>query len=339
MQFVPSKRAGFYNLSISGFLFKKNKSTETSIYYVCTERNCSSRVVINIDKTRIIKPPEPHNHSCKFEHFERYALRERMIQAIIDEPTKNLHEVYQEEIEDSGNSENVPTFASFKTTLYRARQSAMPPIPETVQDIHFEGEWDRTKSRKRFLLHQDDSMVIFATRLFCEKLTLSEVIICDGTFRSAPRPFLQLYVIFGVFDGRKIPLVWSFLSDKSSYTYVTMFNVIKERCCSLGVAFSPSQILSDYESGFLKACQLVFPEAQKMGCYFHYTQSIYKRIQRLGLAYSYRFNEKLRLFVRRIFCLAYLPIGLVRINYTRLRESPKTARLIAKKPKLKQFLT
>ena len=36
--------------------------------------------------------------------------------------------------------------------------------------------------------------------LFCETLTFSEVIICDGTFRSAPRLFLQLYVIFrGIF--------------------------------------------------------------------------------------------------------------------------------------------
>ena len=225
-----------------------------------------------------MKHPDPHNHPCKFEHIERNALRERMVQDIIDEPTKGLHEVYENIIENSGNIENVPTYASLKSTIYRARQSAMPPIPDRACDILFEGDWAQTKSGKMFVLHQSNSMVIFATRFFCENLTSSEVIICDGTFRTAPRPFLQLYVIFGVFDGRKIPLVWSFLENKTSSTYVTMFNVIKERCSSLGVSFVPNKILSDYESGFLKACELSFPEAKKMGCYFHYTQSLYKRI-------------------------------------------------------------
>ena len=42
-----------------------------------------------------MKHPEPHNHSCKFDHIERNALRERMIQDPISEPTKGLHEVYE----------------------------------------------------------------------------------------------------------------------------------------------------------------------------------------------------------------------------------------------------
>ena len=37
-------------------------------------------------------------------------------------PTKGLHEVFENVIENSGNIENVPTYAILKSTIYKARQ-------------------------------------------------------------------------------------------------------------------------------------------------------------------------------------------------------------------------
>ena len=45
-----------------------------------------------------------------------------MVQDIIDEPKKGLHEVFENVIQNSENIENVPTYATLKSTIYKARQ-------------------------------------------------------------------------------------------------------------------------------------------------------------------------------------------------------------------------
>ena len=52
-----------------------------------------------------------------------------------------------------------------------------------------------------------------------ERLTSCEIILCEGTVRTAPDPYLNIYIIFGDFKNCKIPLVFALLTGKTSDHY------------------------------------------------------------------------------------------------------------------------
>ena len=70
-------------------------------------------------------------------------------------------------------------------------------------------------------------MIVLATADNMELLAASDILYMDGTFKSAPRIFSQLYSIRGVSYGRVVPLVYCLLADKSRATYYKLFGILK----------------------------------------------------------------------------------------------------------------
>ena len=264
-----------------------------------------------------------------------------MLNEAAKNPTKTRREIYENELINwNSDDENYPNFVQVRSALYRARKKVMPPIPKTIQEIRFSGEWDNTKTGKVFLFLQeeDPGLVAFSTRFFMENLSDCDAIIADGTFRSAPTPFAQLYVIFGIFDGCKIALLFAFLTGKTSNHYVCLLSAIKERCKKIGKAFNPCFVLSDYEKGFISAVSQCLPSATHYGCYFHFTQAVYRRVQLYGLSRVYRFKENVRFLIRQLFCLPYLPKSLVVETFEKLIASNEIVKMKLKYPKLQDLI-
>ncbi len=55
--------------------------------------------------------------------------------------------------------------------------------------------------------------------------------------------------------------------------------------------------------------QLHIPNAQISGCFFHFSQNIYRRIQREGLQVEYQQNANFALQARMVPALAFVPIA------------------------------
>ena len=51
-------------------------------------------------------------------------------------------------------------------------------------------------------------------------------VLCDGTFKACPIPYYQLYVMVGLWENQFLPLVFCFLSGKTTYHYRKVFQVI-----------------------------------------------------------------------------------------------------------------
>ncbi|KAL8586094.1 hypothetical protein ACOMHN_065438 [Nucella lapillus] len=69
--------------------------------------------------------------------------------------------------------------------------------------------------------------------------------------------------------------------------------------------FHPTIIQTDFEQAVLQACRIVFPQSSLRGCFFHFSQSIWRKVQNLGLTTAYRDDPEVRDIVR---LLAVLPI-------------------------------
>ena len=81
----------------------------------------------------------------------------------------------------------------------------------------------------------------------------------------------------------------------------------------------------------------VFPESRHIGCYFHFTQALIKKLRSLGLITGYRFNQMFKKQMRKIFALAFLPVALVRNCYRIFANLPKFLALKARYPELQKF--
>ncbi len=50
--------------------------------------------------------------------------------------------------------------------------------------------------------------------------------------------------------------------------------------------------MTDFEHALRQAIQLSFPGARVKGCYYHYTQALWRKVQTLGLQVEYSENKK-----------------------------------------------
>ncbi len=91
--------------------------------------------------------------------------------------------------------------------------------------MNFNGEWAQTFKGEQFQLVEDgvgdDKVTMFATGDNLSRLAEAETIYIDGTFRTCPCLFYQIFTIHAATNGRHIPLVYCLLPNKRQETYTS----------------------------------------------------------------------------------------------------------------------
>ena len=222
-------------------------------------------------------------------------------------PLRQLYSEYCHQPAVINSTAPIPSFESCRTQMHRARQQVMPPVPSTRADIDLSGEWSLTHQGASFLLHQDEDLVIFTTDDNLQRLAASNTIFMDGTFRSYPVLFKQLYSIHGMYRDHVVPLVYCLLKDMRRATYYQILELIKRRLADLDLTLEPTTVISDFEKALVPTIRTQLPTSQHHGCLFHFSQAIWKRVQLLGLTTLYHSNHAVRDFIRKILALPFLP--------------------------------
>lgn len=94
------------------------------------------------------------------------------------------------------------------------------------------------------------------------------------------------------------------MSKKTRILYDLVFAALKELLPSnLNVV----AVLTDFEAALSNSLGEVFPEASRSGYWFHFTQAIFRRVQREGLAIRYRDDRNFRTWVKSVMALSLLP--------------------------------
>ena len=104
----------------------------------------------------------------------------------------------------------------------------------------------------------------------------------DGTFSTAPLLFEQLYTLHVVQYNTVVPVVYALLSNKTRDTYTKFIHALK----ILQPGLRPQQLMCDFEQAALQAFSNEFPGIQTTGCFFHLSQSVWRRVQTEGLKVS-----------------------------------------------------
>jgi hypothetical protein len=306
-------------LAYNDYLFSRNRKYKNTLYWRCVEKTCSvflhASVFVqpNVD-IPLLREPLAHNHQpCPEDIQERHVIAQ-MIDVVSKDPCAPVRNAY--DIVTAGPSVTDATFpfSSVVSLLNRRRSEFFPPIPEGLLDVKIEHEWADTWKRERFLslLENNWGLAVFMTNKDCKLLLQCDTVFIDGTFRTAPHPYTQLLTVHGLFRGSVVPLCFSLVCGKTTAQYRQIFQHIIHRVRTVcHRRWAPATVICDFEIGLITALETELPSTRIRGCYFHYTQSLWRKVSSLGLVKHYRGNgrrsREIKKIVQKLMSIGYLP--------------------------------
>lgn len=237
-------------------------------------------------------------------------VKRKAVEDICERPSKVINRVLLE-----GDGECALTsqdHANIRRNVHHARSKEMPRLPTCLFDLHLALEaYTRTVTSKNenFLLVNDvdANIVMFGTAQNLRFLCSCESIFVDGTFRTAPKLFTQIFIVHGFKNSNYVPLLFCLLPDKAEKSYATAFHHILQESNKLSLFFAPAKVYADFEVSIHNAVSQKLVYSETRGCRFHLGQSWWRRIQKLGLAATYKENESEDgKFLKLLFGLPFL---------------------------------
>ncbi|CAF1522074.1 unnamed protein product, partial [Adineta ricciae] len=218
-----------------------------------------------------------------------------------------IKKIYDEEIFkakfDQETLACVPLAEQIQPGLNQAQRKLTPVLPTTISFDIPDG-YHNTTSGETFLISdklfsRKKRMLAFGSPRQLQLLFESSMIFLDGTFLSTPPFFEQVFTIHGL----------KFDCELNSITV------------SMGMVWKPERMMSDFEVGLIPAISTEFPKSIHSCCFFRYQQSLYRRIQSLGLATAYSNDELVRNYRRKLTVLPLLPVDKVESSFYHLRTT------------------
>ncbi|XP_028158672.1 uncharacterized protein LOC114351596 [Ostrinia furnacalis] len=191
----------------------------------------------------------------------------------------------------------IPPLKSIKNTLYRSRNVSVQMEKIAFKDL---AEVKVPEKFLDFLLadysYEGKRILVFASKKNRVIMSQGKDFMGDGTFKSCPIPFMQLYTLHCDIGSTTqathiIPVAYALLSDKSTETYEILFCLIKSQIPQ----WEPITFKTDFEMAAINAIISVFPSVIRKGCYFHYTQAVWKKGTDLKLTKNKRTRRQVAL--------------------------------------------
>jgi hypothetical protein len=275
--------------------YKKNNA---NVCWRCTIKYCKAR--LETQNGSVVKEIGDHMHAESVTNHSTTALRlackRKATEDISERPSKIIRSVIESGgVINAEDSVTVRDVVNCRASMYRQRRKQYGTLPQSMSStIQILRQMPITTHKKEdFLMFCEeysaaDGMVIFTTSTNLRTLAACDTVLMDGTFRSCPRFFMQLYTIFGYANNCYLPLVYALLCNKEQSTYERFLHTVIQQCVSMNLVFKPVVILTDFEKSAMNAIRLLFDESQLHGCRFHLGQSWWRHIQNLGLSTEYK---------------------------------------------------
>ena len=115
------------------------------------------------------------------------------------------------------------------------------------------------------------------------------------------------------------------------YTYV--LDAIKGHIRRLtGREWLPDELMCDFKQALISSIETELPLSQIDGCYFHFIQSLRKKVGDLGLINPYRNYAILKSVIRKLMAMGFLPLNFITGTFHILSTSYLTRRLMITYP-------
>lgn len=92
-------------------------------------------------------------------------------------------------------------------------------------------------------------------------------------------------------------------------------------CAKKNMILKPRYVLLDYEKAVINSVKDVLPETECFGCYFHFTQSLIRRLNDSGLKNDYSNDVSIFMAIKKLQALTFLPSDRIIDAYLELKPS------------------
>jgi hypothetical protein len=314
----PVSQRNNKKLVFEGFIYSMHRGDEHKTSWRCErfQKGCRGRAVSQ-GETVIVTQPHNDHLPCT-QKCERAVFDGRVRTA-----ARGTHDAPRAVVNEClvGVSDAtiaiIPKIVNIEQKVSRARKRQRDqhaPIPHNLASIVIPESLraTRTAVSEDFLMADtgaDDAerIIIFASRTDLARLMQCSIWLADATFKVSPEMYAQLWVIHGMYENRVLPFVYSLLPNKRESTYTRALQLILDGIDACGEANSrPTAVIIDFEKAEENAFRKCIPGALIHGCFFHFTQAIWRKIQNLGMHLRYgtdaNYNQMLKKFTALAFC-------------------------------------
>uniref|UniRef100_A0A2S2NXU0 MULE transposase domain-containing protein n=1 Tax=Schizaphis graminum TaxID=13262 RepID=A0A2S2NXU0_SCHGA len=298
---------------INGYKFHFNKFLNNNIQrWACTKRMCKAYFKLN-ENSEFVFSVLIHDHEKDDVNIlTRQKVSNNLKRKALDDPCEKPSKILHRELRE-GDIDSLTTTDTMRIrkNIHYARSSIIPKLPKNLEDLHLAltnlGEI-KTNRDEIFLLinNSEKNIVAFSTQTNLKYLTECDVLYVDGTFKSCPKPFYQLFIIHGAKNANYTPLVFFLLTGKTTEIYKNAFSNLINKMCELNLTFTPRIIYADFEQAIHSAISEIFPEVLRKGCRFHLGQTMWRKIQSIGLSKHFKKKSEIGKFLKLFFGLSFL---------------------------------
>ncbi|CAG8573554.1 10071_t:CDS:2, partial [Gigaspora margarita] len=194
----------------------------------------------------------------------------------------------------------MPNNEALHKQISHIRLRNLPSQPQTLQEIDIPIQLQTTIRGERFLAREininNEKIMIFCTSNNLLYLEEANFWLMDGTFKTVPTLFRQLYTIHAPVRGKNnfqvFPLVYILMTNQLEESYKFAFQELLDLSEKADYNLSPPVIITDFEQLVINAVRFRFPN------FIHKAE---------GLAIEYGSNEAFSFKLRHLAALAFLP--------------------------------
>jgi hypothetical protein len=345
-------------LHFEGFIYIRSQKSKGRVYWDCRKvrsGECKGRAITtepNEDQEVVVlKGPKesPHTHPPNREEAAADVVKEKIKRKAEDHPEQPPAQLLRTELAGvpAGVLSQLPDQPALTQAIRRTRRRHLPPNPTSLSHLHeLPDRFTKTLLDENFVLYdsgapdvdddddesgnEESRIIVFGMRRNVELLCQSSVWFLDGTFKTAPNIFVQIFTILGLRSraGRPdettaFPFVYAFLPSKTSDAYKAVLASVCDAVAQYNVRqCNPQRIITDFELSIINACREIYPQVPVSCCFFHMGQSLYRRIQEIGLQVMYNDpnDRSIKEYAHMMLSLAFVPLRDVTNVFNELRD-------------------
>jgi hypothetical protein len=237
LQFLKSQR-GNQQLIYNGFIFRRERISPNKTFWKCVENykrqngrelRCKGRCQTSNDE--VIYHSDNHNHVPNTTEMKVKRIQHEIKQRAV-EVSETPQQILAVSTSTQSNSVKaaLPSIPAMKRKIQRARTINDVPFtnPTNLSELFIPDSFKVTDAGQPFLLFDNRNsqptepiILIFSTFQNLDMMTNCDHWYADGTFKTTPPLFAQVWTIHGLKYNNVLPTVFALLPNKTQGTHIS----------------------------------------------------------------------------------------------------------------------
>ncbi|CAF1334403.1 unnamed protein product [Rotaria magnacalcarata] len=314
------------------YIYMSESQKKNILNLRCQRRDVNCRAVIHLHlDTRLFINTNHVNHNHPPDKFlmKQKLLNHKIENLITSEPTsvlKVIERVYAEANLTDEEQLNIRLPKAAVNSFYKKRSRRYPAHPKT-QEFHIPDYYCKNNRGEDLIIYDnykeefEGRLLMFSTPKLLSALFNSDVILCDGTFKTRPLLFQQVYVLMGKYHGETIPLFWCLTSCRTQSLYAVIWKKLKKIAKHMKLTWKMTQCMMDFERAVINSFHDAFPNVDLKCCWYHFVQALWRKIQTLGLTIPYETDPIVNTWLKQFMALPLISKELVNVSLQLLKDT------------------